>query len=86
MPNIINEDHLLIINILKKILKILIKIDKQTKQFRVKNKGTGAGGTNTNVNGINYESITYLPKLLKIEDTKIYFGKGSTDYYHKYNN
>lgn len=28
---------------------------------RIKNRGTGAGGANTNANGLSYEALTMLP-------------------------
>lgn len=44
------------------------KIIEQTKPTKIKNKGTGAGGSNTNKNGISYEEITDLEdKIINIE-------------------
>lgn len=80
------EDTTLIIEILKKTLVLLNKIQKQSYYLRVKNKGTGAGGKKTNENGLNYEELTSLSKLLHIEETKTHFGNCVSDYYHTYNN
>jgi hypothetical protein len=80
----VEEDIIIIMSDVKKTLVLLNKIHKQTNHLRVKNNGTGAGGSNTNTNGLKYEKLTYLPKLLNVDDSKIIFGKGTTDYYHKY--
>ena len=46
------------------------------------NKGTGAGGANTNYNGKNFEKLTCIEnKLLENNFTKITMGKNKTDYY-----
>lgn len=46
----------------KKIMKM--KINDQKKYFI--NKGTGAGGKNTNKNGLSYESLTNLDECYTI--------------------
>ena len=68
------------------ILKLNFISNNWNKNIRIKNKGTGAGGCNTNKNGLNYEYLTYLPRLLNIEKTKVNFGKGLNDYYYVYKN
>jgi hypothetical protein len=52
------------------------------KLLKIKNKGTGAGGSNTNKNGLNYEELTNLCKLLNLDHTKTKFGNGKTHEYH----
>jgi hypothetical protein len=48
----------------------------------IKNKGTGAGGKNTNKNGLDYEKITNLLNFVNINFIdKIIFGKNKYDYY-----
>jgi hypothetical protein len=47
----------------------------------LKNKGTGAGGKNTNKNGLSFEEKTDINKILNIEHTKIKFDTGVNDYY-----
>ena len=43
------------------ILEVFDKIDVGFKHIHIKNKGTGAGGANTNKNGLRYEDITHIP-------------------------
>lgn len=38
--------------------------------MNIRNKGTGAGGSNTNKSGLAYEKTTYLPSLISIDSTK----------------
>ena len=42
--------------------------DKAAKKKNIVNKGTGAGGKNTNKNGISYETLTDLSDKLTIHD------------------
>jgi hypothetical protein len=48
--------------------KIIIKedIQKDIQKDKIKNKGTGAGGANTNLNGLSYEEKTNLENHYKI--------------------
>jgi hypothetical protein len=66
------------------ILEVFDKIDVGFKHIHIKNKGTGAGGANTNKNGLRYEDITHIPTLLNIESTKKIFGTGNNDHYYVY--
>jgi hypothetical protein len=48
------------------------------------NKGTGAGGKNTNKNGLKFENITSIVELLIQNNfTKIVIGKGKNDYIYR---
>lgn len=79
----ISQSQIFIKNMLMKILDFIGELECKVKHIRIKNKGTGAGGDNTNKNGCNYEDITYLPTLLNIESNKVFFGN-SNDYYYVY--
>jgi hypothetical protein len=50
----------------------------------VVNKGTGAGGANTNKTGLSYENKTALRTVFNIIEDKI-FGKGVNDKYSTFN-
>lgn len=81
----IHNDQSLILNMLKNILVLLDKLEHMIiKHMRIKNKGTDAGGANTNKTGLRYEDITHLPTLLNIKSTKKIFGKGINDCYYVY--
>lgn len=50
---------------------------------KIKNKGTGAGGANTNASGKPFEEKTsIIPELIKLNFQKKIFGKGKKDYYY----
>ena len=60
---VVNEDN--------KNIKVINKDNMNKKETTIKNKGTGAGGSNTNTNGIPYEEITELDdKITIIEKNK----------------
>jgi len=72
--------------ILEKNAIIIQKIVKRKFKFKkrvVKNRGTGAGGSNTNKNGLNYERITdliqYRDNIVHVKNVK--FGKNINDNY-----
>ena len=51
--------------------------------LKIKNKGTGAGGANTNASGKPFEEKTsIIPELIKLNFQKKIFGKGKKDYYY----
>ena len=41
----------------------------------VKNQGTGAGGSNTNKNGLPYEQLTDLNDMLTVRSSKTFYNK-----------
>ena len=57
-------------------------------EISIKNKGTGAGGANTNINGISFENKTSIEnKLLENNFTKIIMNnKNKYGYYFECNN
>lgn len=57
-------------------------------EISIKNKGTGAGGANTNINGLSFENKTSIEnKLLENNFTKIVMNnKNKYGYYFEYNN
>lgn len=57
----------------KKLKKKLVLVELTTnKDTNIKNKGTGAGGSNTNKNGLSYEELTELDDRITIlEESKI---------------
>lgn len=73
-----------IIELLKKINIILDELERKFKLIRIKNKGAGAGGAQTNKNGLGYENTNCLPTILNIETHKIIFGSGINDCYYMY--
>lgn len=56
-------------------------------EISIKNKGTGAGGANTNINGISFENKTSIEnKLLENNFTKVIMNnKNKYGYYFEYN-
>lgn len=44
----------------------VVEQSKPKKETNIKNKGTGAGGSNTNKNGLSYEEITKLDDRITI--------------------
>jgi hypothetical protein len=56
-------------------------------EISIKNKGTGAGGANTNINGLSFENKTSIEnKLLENNFTKIIINnKNKYGYYFEYN-
>jgi hypothetical protein len=51
--------------------------------LKIINKGTGAGGANTNVNGKSFEEKTsIIPELIKLNFQKKIFETGKKDYYY----
>ena len=55
---------------------------KETKEK--KEKYSKSGGATAVLNGSNYEELTNLPNLFKIEFTKCKFGKGKTDIHYTF--
>ncbi len=60
-----------------------IEVIKKLDKLKIVNRGTGAGGANTNKTGLSYEERTYLPKILNLENY-VSFGKGKADKYYEY--
>jgi hypothetical protein len=59
------------INNIKKNKKKLVLVESTAnKELNIKNKGTGAGGSNTNKNGIPYEEMTDLDDRITIINNK----------------
>jgi hypothetical protein len=59
----------------------------KTKQNRIINKGTGAGGANTNINGLAFEKITSIENKLTEKDfKKNIMSNGKYGYYFENDN
>ena len=56
---------------IKKEKKLVLTESTINKEINIKNKGTGAGGSNTNKNGLPYEDFTKLDdRITMIEKNK----------------